>query len=158
MLYPVSGEVDEQFGEPGCVSTGRLVDISRAAVRRSGKDVSLITYGGSLGKALTAADLLAKDGIEAEVIDLRSLRSLDMPTVLQSVAKTHRAAIVDAGWRTGSLAAEINVQIREAACYELDAPGARVCSAEVPIPCAMHLEDAALPRAESFVRTVRQLL
>src|SRR6516162_4249124 len=89
MLYPMSGEVDEQAAP---------VDIRRAAVRRAGKHVSLITYGGSLGKALTAAENLAAEGIEAEVIDLRVLRPLDTPTVLESVAKTHRAVVIDEGW------------------------------------------------------------
>ena len=148
MLYPVSGEVDEQGGP---------VDISQAAVRRAGKDVSLITYGGSLGKALTAAENLAAEGIEAEVIDLRVLRPLDTPTVLESVAKTHRAVVIDEGWRTGSFAAEVSARIMEEGFYDLDGPVARVCSAEVPIPYAGHLEDAALPQVETIVKTVREL-
>jgi pyruvate dehydrogenase E1 component beta subunit len=96
LLYPVSGDVDEQGGP---------VDINRAAVRRAGKDDSLITYGGSLGKALTAAENLAAEGIEAEVIDLRVLRPLDTPTVLESVARTHRAVVIDEGWRSASASA-----------------------------------------------------
>jgi pyruvate dehydrogenase E1 component beta subunit len=149
MLYAVEGEVDEQAGP---------VDLARAAVRRAGKDVSLITYGGSLGKALQAADRLAREGIDAEVIDLRVLRPLDSPTILASVGKTHRGVIIDEGWRTGSFAAEISARIMEDGFYELDAPVARVCSAEVPIPYAGHLEDAALPRAETIVETVRTML
>jgi pyruvate dehydrogenase E1 component beta subunit len=107
---------------------------------------------------MKAAEHLASDGIDAEVIDLRALRPLDMPTILTSVGKTNRAVIVDEGWRTGSLAAEISAQIMEGAFYELDAPVARVCSAEVPIPYAAHLEDAALPRPEAVVETVRDML
>jgi pyruvate dehydrogenase E1 component beta subunit len=148
MLYPVSEEVDEQ-AEP--------VDINRAVVRRAAKDASLITYGGSLGKALQAAERLAAEGIEVEVIDLRVLRPLDTPTILESVAKTHRAVVIDEGWRTGSFAAEVSARIMEGGFYELDGPVERVCSAEVPIPYAGHLEDAALPQIETIVRTVREL-
>jgi len=147
-LYPMEGEVDE----------GALpVDISRAAVRRQGKDVSLITFGGSLWKALQAAETLAGEGIDAEVIDLRVLRPLDQATVLASVKKTHRAVIIDEAWRTGSFAAEISAQIMEGAFYDLDGPVARVCSAEVPIPYPKHLEDAALPQPETIVTAVRNL-
>ena len=108
----------------------------------------MITYGGTLGKTFQAADQLAEEGIEAEVMDLRSLRPLDTATILESVAKTHRAVIVDEAWRTGSFAAEISAQIMENAFDELDAPVARVCSAEVPMPYAKHLETAALPKVE----------
>jgi pyruvate dehydrogenase E1 component beta subunit len=149
MLYPMEGEIDEQAGP---------VDISRAAVRRPGKDVSLIAFGGSLWKTLEAADHLALAGIEAEVIDLRVLRPLDTPTVLASVRRTHRAVIVDEAWRTGSFAAEISAQILEGAFYDLDAPVARVCGAEVPVPYPKHLEDAALPQAAAIVKTVQEML
>jgi pyruvate dehydrogenase E1 component beta subunit len=127
-------------------------------VRRAGKDVTLITYGGSLGKVLAAADTLAKEGIEAEVIDLRSLRPLDTPTLLESVAKTHRAVVIDEAWRTGSFAAEVSAQITEQGFDELDAPVARVCSAEVPIPYARQMEEAALPQAKTIAATARGLL
>jgi pyruvate dehydrogenase E1 component subunit beta len=140
-LYPLEGEFDEA-AEPA--------DITRAAVVRSGKDVTLITYGGTLGKTMQAADHLAKQGIEAEVIDLRSLRPLDNPTIMNSVAKTHRAVVVDEAWRTGSFAAEVSAQIMECAFDDLDAPVARVCSAEVPMPYAKHLEQAALPKVEEI--------
>jgi pyruvate dehydrogenase E1 component beta subunit len=131
------------------------VDIERAAVRRAGRDVTLVTYGGSLHKCLQAAQELAATGIEAEVIDLRTLRPLDDETVMGSVRRTHRAVIVDEGWRSGSLAAEIGMRIVEQAFYDLDGPVARVCSAEVPLPYPRHLEEAALPspaRIESAVR------
>jgi pyruvate dehydrogenase E1 component subunit beta len=149
MLYAAEGEMDE---------TAAAVDISQAAVRRPGRDVSLITYGGSLGKALQAAERLAAEGAEAEVIDLRVLRPLDTATVLESVARTHRAVVIDEGWRTGSLAAEVSARIMEGGFYDLDAPVARVCSAEVPIPYAGHLEDAALPQVETIANTVREML
>jgi pyruvate/2-oxoglutarate/acetoin dehydrogenase E1 component len=117
--------------------------------------VSLIAYGGTLGKTLQAAETLAGEGLQAEVIDLRTLRPLDVPAILSSVKKTHRAVIVDEGWRSGGLAAEICARIVEGAFYELDAPIARVCTAEVPIPYPKHLEDAALPQPAGIIAAVR---
>jgi pyruvate dehydrogenase E1 component beta subunit len=134
------------------------VDIASAKVRRVGKDVAIITYGGSLPKALAAAETLAADGIEAEVIDLRVLRPLDTATIAAAVAKCHRAVVVDEGWKSGSLAAEVMARIVEHAFWELDAPVARVCSEEVPIPYAKHLEDAALPQPEKIVAAVKEML
>jgi pyruvate dehydrogenase E1 component beta subunit len=134
------------------------VDIDRAVVRRPGAHVSVITYGGTLGIALAAAEELAADGIEAEVVDLRTLRPLDDETIIGTVTRTHRAVIVDEGWRTGSLSAEISARITEQAFYELDAPVARVCSAEVPMPYAAHLEQAALPQQADISRAVREVL
>ncbi len=132
-------------------------NISRAAIRRSGSDVTVITYGGCLPKALDAADELAQAGIECEVVDLRSLRPLDTETFVASVRRTHRAVVVDEGWRTGSLAAEVSAQLVEHAFFDLDAPIARVCSAEVPMPYAKHLEVAALPQQDKIVAAVRAL-
>ncbi len=147
-LYPMEGALEE----------GPLaVDISRAALRRMGKDVSLLTFGGSLWKALAAAAQLAQEGIDAEVVDLRVLRPLDRDTILRSVRKTHRAVVIDEGWRTGSFAAEVSAQIMEQAFYDLDAPVARVCSEEVPIPYPKHLEDAALPSVEKILRAARAI-
>jgi pyruvate dehydrogenase E1 component beta subunit len=134
------------------------VDLLHAAIRRPGHDVTLITYGWSLYKCLAAAETLAKEGIEAEVLDLRSLRPLDDETILASVRRTRRAVIVDEGWRSGSLSAEITTRIIEQAFYDLDAPIARVCTAEVPVPYAKHLEDAALPSPEKVVTAVRGVL
>ncbi|HEX6385572.1 MAG TPA: alpha-ketoacid dehydrogenase subunit beta [Anaerolineae bacterium] len=148
-LYNMKGELPADAGP---------VDIEKAKVRRAGRDVTLITYGASLFKALEAAEILAKDGIEAEVIDLRTLRPLDDATYLDSVAKTHRAVIVDEGWRSGSISAEISARIVEQAFYELDAPIERVCSAEVPMPYAAHLEQAALPQPEKIVAAVRRIV
>jgi pyruvate dehydrogenase E1 component beta subunit len=145
-LYPLEGEIGE---EPVAA------EIGRAAVRREGGDVTLVTYGGSLGKCLDAAELLAQEGIRAEVVDLRTLRPLDTDTVLASLAKTHRIVIVDEGWRTGSLAGELSALIMENGFDLLDWPVQRVCTAEVPIPYAKHLEDAALPSPERIVEAVR---
>jgi len=133
-------------------------DIRSAKIRRAGGDVSLITYGGTLPKTLSAAEQLRADGIDAEVIDLRSLRPLDDATIMASVARTHRAVIIDEGWRSGSLAAEVSARITEQAFYELDAPVARVCSAEVPMPYPRHLEEAALPQPERIVAAAREVV
>ena len=147
-LYNMTGEVPDDC----------KVDIRSAKVRRAGSDVSLITYGGSLPKAMQAAEALASDGIAAEVIDLRVLRPLDDATVMASVRKCRRAVIVDEGWRSGSLAAELMARIVEQAFFDLDAPLARVCSEEVPIPYARHMEEAALPQAAKIVAAVRALM
>ncbi|HLN49132.1 MAG TPA: alpha-ketoacid dehydrogenase subunit beta [Steroidobacteraceae bacterium] len=134
------------------------VDIDYAAVRRQGTDLSLITYGGSLIKSLQAAAKLAEDGLSCEVIDLRSLRPLDDATFIASIAKTHRALIVDEAWKSGGLSAEISARIMEQAFYELDAPVCRVCGAEVPVPYAKHLEDAAIPQVDGIVAAARNLV
>jgi pyruvate/2-oxoglutarate/acetoin dehydrogenase E1 component len=104
--------------------------------------------------ALEATDVLANEGITTEVIDLRVLRPLDNQTLINSITKTHRALIVDEGWRSGSISAEISARIMEQAFYELDAPVERICTAEVPIPYAAHLEQAALPQTGEIVETV----
>lgn len=149
MLYNMTGKLAADAGP---------VDIDKAAVRRSGRDISLITYGGSLWKTLEAATALAADNIEAEVIDLRSLRPLDDATIMTSVAKTRRAVIVDEGWRSGSLAAEVGMRIAEEAFWSLDAPISRVCSEEVPIPYPRHLENAAIPQAPKIVAAAKAAL
>ena len=146
------------YNRSGVLSSDGPVDICSAVVRRPGKDVTLVTYGGTLFKTLDAAESLAKDGVEAEVIDLRVLRPLDAETVLASVRKTRRAVIVDEGWRSGSLSAEISARIMEGAFWELDAPVGRVCSAEVPIPYPHHLEEAALPQPEAIVAAAKATL
>jgi pyruvate/2-oxoglutarate/acetoin dehydrogenase E1 component len=134
------------------------VSLTGAAVRRDGCDVTLITYGGSLPKTLAAADALAGDGISAEVIDLRCLRPLDTATIIGSVSRTRRAVVVDEGWRSGSFSAEVVARIMEEAFWELDAPVARVCTAEVPIPYPRHLEEAALPQVANIVSAARATL
>ena len=133
------------------------VDLSRAAVRRTGTRATIVAYGACVPKALAAAETLAGEGINAEVVDLRVLRPLDMATVLASVRKTRRAVIVDEGWRSGSLSAEISARIMEEAFYDLDAPVARVCREEVPVPYPKHLEEAALPQAAKIVAAAKGL-
>ncbi|HCY17020.1 MAG: pyruvate dehydrogenase [Curvibacter sp. GWA2_64_110] len=147
-LYTLEGELPDEV----------QVDIRSAKVRRVGRDVSLITHGGSLPKALRAAEELAAQGIAAEVVDLRVLRPLDDATIMASVRKCRRALVVDEGWRTGSLAAEVMARIGEQAFFDLDAPLARVCSEEVPIPYARHLEEAALPQVPKIVAAVQALM
>ncbi|HEX5746280.1 MAG TPA: alpha-ketoacid dehydrogenase subunit beta [Archangium sp.] len=149
LLYAMEGDLSEDAG---------AVELEHAAIRRPGRDVSLLTYGGSLFKTLAAAEALAREGIDAEVVDLRTLRPLDDATILGSVARTRRAVIVDEGWRTGSLSAELSARIMEHVFYELDAPVQRVCTAEVPIPYAKHLEDAALPQPPAIIAAVKRTL
>jgi pyruvate/2-oxoglutarate/acetoin dehydrogenase E1 component len=146
-LYNMKGDLGEASGP---------VDISKAAVRRSGSDVSLITYGGSLPKALAAADELAAFGISAEVLDLRVLRPLDVGAIVASVSTTHRAIVIDEGWKTAGLSAEIVASISERALWQLDGPITRVCTVEVPIPYARHMEEAALPQVPRIVAAARE--
>lgn len=149
MLYNMAGELAADAGP---------VDIDKAVVRRAGQDVTLIAYGGTLFKTLEAAEQLAEEGIEAEVVDLRSLRPLDSETIVASVGRTRRAVVIDEGWKTGSLAAEVSAQIMEKAFWQLDAPVARICSAEVPIPYPAHLEQAALPQVDAIVAAARNTM
>jgi pyruvate dehydrogenase E1 component beta subunit len=128
------------------------VDIVSSKLRRKGGKVTLVTYGACLPKALKAAE-----EVDGEVIDLRVLRPLDMGPVLESLKKTRRAVVVDENWRSGSLAAEVMARIMEQGFYDLDAPVARVCSEEVPVPYARHLEEAALPQPEKIVAAVKGL-
>ncbi len=146
-LYNMEGDLPEVPG----------VDIRSARVMREGKDVAILAYGASLHKALAAADDLAADGISAEVVDLRVLRPLDDGAIVAAVAKCRRAVVVDEGWRSVSLASEIMARIVEQAFFELDAPVARVCSEEVPIPYAKHMEEAALPQAGKIAAAVKGL-
>ena len=149
LLYNMEGDLPDDAGP---------VDIDRAKVHRDGSDVTLITYGGSLGKTRQAAEELHRAGIESDVIDLRTLRPLDDQTIFASLAKTRRAVIVDEGWKSGGLSAEISARITENVFYDLDAPVGRVCGAEVPIPYPKHLEDAALPQVTTIVEAVHRVM
>ena len=127
-------------------------------VRRKGDKLSIITYGGMVSRALAAAARLESQGHSVEVVDLRCLRPLDMQPVYESIKKTHRALIVDEGWQTGSLAAEISARITENCFYDLDGPVRRLCRQEIPVPYAKHLEDAMIPQVEDIERTVKEIL
>jgi pyruvate/2-oxoglutarate/acetoin dehydrogenase E1 component len=147
-LYNMEGELTAAASD---------VRLDGARVHRAGSDVTLVTYGASLWRCVAAAEALSGGGIDAEIIDLRSLRPLDDATLLASVRKTRRVVIVGEGWRTGALAAEIGMRIVEQGFYDLDAPIARVCTEEVPIPYPKHLEDAALPGPERIVAAVQRM-
>lgn len=147
-LYNIEGDVPDAAPE---------VDLERAAVRRVGRALTIVTYGGSLPRVMAAAQVLADEGVDAEVIDLRVLRPLDGATIATSVAKTRRVLVVDEGWRSCGLAAEVLARVGEDCFYDLDAPPARVCSEEVPIPYARHLEDAALPNVARVVAAAKAL-
>ena len=149
VLYNAEGELDPALA---------AVDIDHAKVRRPGRDVSLVTYGNGLPKCLEAAAELSREGVDAEVIDLRVLRPLDSETVIASLQRTRRLVVVDEGWKSGSISAEIAARVAEDALYELDAPIRRVCSREVPVPYAAHLEEAALPAVDGIVAAVRGIL
>ncbi|MCP9618780.1 pyruvate dehydrogenase complex E1 component subunit beta [Nocardia otitidiscaviarum] len=146
-LYNIEDELPADAG---------AVNIDRAAIRRPGTDATVVAYGGTLRTALAAAEELAAEGIAAEVLDLRTLRPLDETTLLESVSRTHRLIVVDEGWRSVGIAAEIVARAAEHAYWDLDSPAARVCTAEVPIPYARHLEEAALPRVDAVVDAVRK--
>ena len=148
-LYNMEGELTDAATQ---------VRLDGARVHRAGRDVTLVTYGASLWRCVDAADALAGEGIEAEILDLRSLRPLDDATILASVRRTRRVVVVAEGWRTGSLAAEVGMRIVEQGFYDLDAPVARVCSEEVPVPYPKHLEDATLPDVTRIVAAVRRLI
>jgi pyruvate/2-oxoglutarate/acetoin dehydrogenase E1 component len=134
------------------------MDIDHAKVRRPGKDVTLITYGSCLPKSMKAAEELANEGIDVEVIDLRTLRPLDHETIFASVVKTHQVLIVEEGWRSGSLSAEISARIVENLFYDLDRPVERLCASEVPMPYSKHMEEVAVPQPETIAAAVRKLV
>lgn len=134
------------------------VDITKAKVLREGTALSIITYGTAVYKSLEAADELASIGINVEVIDLRVLRPLDETTFLNSVAKTHRALIVEDAWRSVSISSEVSARIMEKAFYDLDAPVERLCGVEVPIPYPAHLEEASVPQKNDIVNAAKKMI
>jgi len=147
-LYNDRGPVDPNTGPVG---------IEHAVIRRAGEHLTIVAWAGMLPKALEAADQLATAGISAEVIDLRSLRPIDLPTISSSVLRTHRAIVVDEGWRTGGLNAELAAAITETCFWTLDAPVRRLASSEVPIPYSKHLETAAIPQVADIVAAAHDL-
>ena len=149
LLYNMDGDLPADAGP---------IEIERARVRRPGRDVSVITYGNSLWKSLEAANGLAEKGIEAEVVDLRTLRPLDDRTLIESVSRTHRALIVDEGWRSGGISAEVSARLMEQSLYDLDAPVERLCGAEVPMPYAAHLEKESIPQVATISAAIEKLV
>lgn len=148
-LYQTRGEVPE--GD-------YIVPIGKSTVQRPGKDVTIVTYSKMLEISLKAAEQLAKEGIEAEIVDLRSLRPLDMDPVLESFKKTNRAVIVEEGWKSFGVGSEVSARIYEEAFDYVDAPIKRVAQAEVPLPYNRTLEQAALPKVEDVVAAVKEVL
>ena len=148
-LYQTRGEVPE--GE-------HLVPIGKSTVQRTGRDVTVVTYSKGLEISLKAAEQLAKDGIEIEVVDLRTLRPLDMEPVLESFKKTNRAVIVEEGWLSFGVGAEISARIYEDAFDYVDAPIRRVAQKEVPLPYNRTLEQMALPQVEDVIKAVKEVL
>jgi pyruvate dehydrogenase E1 component beta subunit len=148
-LYQVRGEVPE--GD-------YTIPIGKSKIQRSGNDVTIVTYSKMLQTSTKAAELLAKDGIEAEIVDLRSLRPLDMEPVLASFKKTNRAVIVEEGWKSYGVGAEVASRIYEEAFDYVDAPIRRVAQKEVPLPYNRNLEQMALPQVEDVVKAVKEVL
>lgn len=148
-LYQVRGEVpEEDYTTP----------LDQAKIQRPGSDVTLITYSKMLEKSLVAAEELAKDGIEAEIVDLRCLRPLDMEPILESFKKTNRAVVVEEGWRSYGVGAEVSSRIYEQAFDYVDAPIQRVAQDEVPLPYNRNLEQMALPQVEDIIQAVKEVL
>jgi pyruvate dehydrogenase E1 component beta subunit len=148
-LYQMRGEVpDGDVLEP----------IGKSKIQRPGRDVTIITYSKGLELSLKAADQLAQEGIEAEVVDLRSLRPLDMGPVLESFRKTNRAVVVEEGWRSFGVGAEVASRIYEECLDFVDAPIQRVAQKEVPLPYNRDLEQLALPQVEDVIRAVKEVV
>ena len=150
MLYNVKGEVPD--------SDDHVVPLGVAEIKREGNDVSIITHGKMIHVALQAAQKLEKDGVQAEVVDLRSLRPLDMEAITKSIAKTNRAVYLEEGWPFAGIGATIVSTIQEEAFDDLDAPVLRVTQADVPMPYAKSLEKAAKPSAERVIDACNRVL
>ncbi len=148
-LYQVRGEVPEDE---------YLIPLDKAKIQRPGSDVTVVTYSKMLEKSMKAADELAKEGIEIEIVDLRCLRPLDMEPVLESFHKTNRAVIVEEGWRSYGVGAEVSARIYEEAFDYVDAPIQRVAQKEVPLPYNQRLEQMALPQVEDVIEAVKEVL
>ncbi len=152
-------EHESLYGMKGEVPDGEyLVPFGEAKILREGKDVTIVSYSKTVHDAMQAADTLENQGIDAEVIDLRTLNPLDIATVIESVKKTARAVVVYEGWLTGGAGAEVASQIYEAAFDDLDAPIQRVASADTPMPYNRHLEAAALPSPAQIVAAVERVV
>jgi pyruvate dehydrogenase E1 component beta subunit len=148
-LYQTRGEVpDGDFTVP----------IGKSTVQRSGKDVTIVTYSKMLEISLKAAEQLAAEGIEAEIVDLRTLRPLDMEPVIESVKKTNRVVVVEEGWKSYGVGAEVSSRIYEQAFDYLDAPVQRVAQLEVPLPYNRNLEQLALPKPEWVIKAVKEVM
>jgi pyruvate dehydrogenase E1 component beta subunit len=149
-------ENEINYGDVGEVPEGEyVIPLGQADVKRAGKDVTLVAHSRMTGYALAAAEELARQGIDAEVIDPRTIRPLDEATILASVAKTNRAVVIEEGWRFAGIGAEISARIMEKGFDDLDAPVARVTGKDVPMPYAANLETLALPSVAEIVEAAR---
>jgi pyruvate dehydrogenase E1 component beta subunit len=152
-------ESEQMYGDKGLVPDGEyLIPIGLADIKRTGSDVTLVSYNKMMKVVLAAAEALEAEGISAEVIDLRSIRPLDHATLLQSVRKTHRMVVVDESWPFASVSSEIAYRIQKDAFDELDAPVVRVNGADVPMSYSMPLVAAYLPSVEKVVRAVKEVM
>jgi pyruvate dehydrogenase E1 component beta subunit len=149
-MYQTRGEVpvDEDY----------LLPIGKSTIQRAGSDVTVVTYSKGLDLSLKAADELAKQGIEVEIVDLRTLRPLDMEPVIASFQKTNRAVVVEEGWRSYGVGSEIASRIYEEAFDYVDAPIQRVAQKEVPLPYNRDLEQSALPQVDDIIKAVKEVL
>lgn len=152
-------EHEKLYGESFEVPTSEdyIIPIGRAKIEREGSHVTLVSFGLQVGLCLKAAEELARDGIDAEVINLRTIRPMDRHTILESLKKTHRIVSVEEGWPFAGIGAEISALVMEHGFDELDAPVVRVCAADVPMPYAANLEALALPQKEEIVRAAKQV-
>jgi pyruvate dehydrogenase E1 component beta subunit len=148
-LYQFRGEVPEE---------DYTIPIGKSKIQRAGSDVTIVTYSKMLEKSLAAAEQLAREGIEVEIIDLRSLRPLDMEPVIESFKKTNRAVIVEEGWRSYGVGSEISARLYEEAFDYVDAPIQRVAQKEVPLPYNRELEQMAIPQVEDIIKAVKEVV
>ena len=153
-MYQVRGEVPDTESS----NSDHLIPIGKSKIQRPGKDVTIVTYSKGLEISIKAADALAKDGIEAEIVDLRTLRPLDMQPVIESFKKTNRAVVVEEGWKSYGIGAEVASRIYEEAFDFVDAPVKRVAQKEVPLPYNRGLEQMALPQVEDVIRAVKEVI
>lgn len=151
-------ESEQMYGDKGEVPEGEyLIPIGVADVKRKGKDVTIVSFGKIFKVAMAAAEELSKEGIDAEVIDLRTIRPIDYATVIESVKKTNRLVVVEEAWPLGSIATEVSFKVQKEAFDYLDAPVLRVTTADVPLPYAPTLIEASLPNVARVVKAVKQV-
>jgi pyruvate dehydrogenase E1 component beta subunit len=152
-------ESERMYGDKGEIPDGEyLLPIGKADIKRAGKDVTIVSFGKMMKVALGAAEELAKEGIDAEVIDLRTIRPMDHATILSSVRKTNRLVVVDENWPVASISSEVAYRVQKDAFDALDAPVLRVCQADTPLPFTPTLIDASLPSVERTVRAVKEVM
>jgi len=152
-------ESEQMYGEKGEVPEEEyLIPIGKADIKRAGTDVTLVSFGKIIKTCFAAAEELEKEGLSCEIIDLRTIRPIDYDTIIESVKKTNRLVIVEEAWPLGNIATEVSFKVQREAFDYLDAPVLRVTSADVPLPYAPTLIEAALPNADRVIRAVKQVM